>query len=960
MKRAIFIFFILLGLSLNAQVPLVKLRTSQEMTALEFTTIYQDSSGWIWLGTKSGIYKYDGLDIIPLGVPDVLDSIEVTAIFEHDDRLWVGYKNGAIAFLDNLSGTTFFPSTGNEYNPLLPQLQLWEPEEGLPTASISGFVVDMNNGLWISTYGEGLYVWEMKQERMYQFDHAGDGLSSNDIYSITRDMFGKIWAATDAGISICSMPEPGKKQVKKITKSDGLPDEIITCLYTDLQGNIWGGTDEKGVFKYDPREYKVLFQSNNWSFGAITRLAVFGNDELWIGTKKDGMIHLSIPENIPVALPSEHALRHNKVISVMKDREGLLWLATNRGQLFSANVRFCEEETPFQQIQAICTDKQGNFWLGSRTGLFVRNGSKYKQVLSDEINVVSLWVSPVDGKIWVGTLGKGIYLADPGTHKAVHLPANTDEINEGVLSIAGDSNKVWLATLDGVTVVDPVTLQPDKSIIPPELAANYVYKVLSDKKGRIWFGTDGVGLGLFDSGKFYLFDKANGTELRTIYSIAEDYQGNIWFSTARTGLFQYDGQNFKNYTTENNLHSMDITGLAVDGKNQLVIGYEDGFDILNTERFDHFNFCSEKTGAPNINVNLNALWTDASGHVWLGSENGIVRSAAYKEDLTDDPQPGIIGISVFLQPIDFSKRTVFDHDQNNFLINFIGLWYTNPESVRYRYRLDGYDTEWKISKDHTCSYPKLPPGNYVFRLQASEHGNFANVPEVSWNFTISQPFWKRWWFIGLSGIALFGLFNAYIKSRENRLKREDQLKRENMESQFEALKSQINPHFLFNSFNTLITIIEENPNLAVEYVEHLSDFYRSIMVYRERDFITVNEEMELVRSFYFLLKKRYEDGLIFIDHVSDQDGKVMPLSLQILVENAVKHNIISASKPLTIEVYVLDNYLVVKNNIQRKIKSEPSTRFGLHSLVNRYKLLGERSVVVEENPAFFIVRIPIL
>lgn len=114
--------------------------------------------------------------------------------------------------------------------------------------------------------------------------------------------------------------------------------------------------------------------------------------------------------------------------------------------------------------------------------------------------------------------------------------------------------------------------------------------MLSDKKGRIWFGTDGVGLGLFDSGKFYLFDKANGTELRTIYSIAEDYQGNIWFSTARTGLFQYDGQNFKNYTTENNLHSMDITGLAVDGKNQLVIGYEDGFDILNTERFDHFNF----------------------------------------------------------------------------------------------------------------------------------------------------------------------------------------------------------------------------------------------------------------------------------------------------------------------------------------------------------------------------------
>ncbi|MEZ4893412.1 MAG: hypothetical protein R2778_10405 [Saprospiraceae bacterium] len=118
--------------------------------------------------------------------------------------------------------------------------------------------------------------------------------------------------------------------------------------------------------------------------------------------------------------------------------------------------------------------------------MFVRNGSKYKQVLSDEINVVSLWVSPVDGKIWVGTLGKRDLSRRPGHPQAVHLPANTDEINEGVLSVPAIRTK-WLATLDGVTVVDPVTLQPDKSIIPPELAANCVYKVLSDRKGRmVW------------------------------------------------------------------------------------------------------------------------------------------------------------------------------------------------------------------------------------------------------------------------------------------------------------------------------------------------------------------------------------------------------------------------------------------------------------------------------------------
>jgi LytS/YehU family sensor histidine kinase len=158
----------------------------------------------------------------------------------------------------------------------------------------------------------------------------------------------------------------------------------------------------------------------------------------------------------------------------------------------------------------------------------------------------------------------------------------------------------------------------------------------------------------------------------------------------------------------------------------------------------------------------------------------------------------------------------------------------------------------------------------------------------------------------------------------------------------------------------LIAIIEENPVVAVEYVEHLADFYRSIIVYRERDLISVAEEIALVRSFDFLLKKRYEDGFHLVYRVQNQEGRVMPLSLQILVENAVKHNVIARSKPLTVEIFREDGFIVVRNNLQRKIKPEASTHFGLHSLVNRYKLLGERSVVVEESTAFFTVKIPIL
>jgi LytS/YehU family sensor histidine kinase len=274
--------------------------------------------------------------------------------------------------------------------------------------------------------------------------------------------------------------------------------------------------------------------------------------------------------------------------------------------------------------------------------------------------------------------------------------------------------------------------------------------------------------------------------------------------------------------------------------------------------------------------------------------------------------------------------------------------------------LEGFDPEWKISKDHTASYPKLPPGKYRFRVQTSEHGNFTDVPETVWSFEIAAPFWQRWWFVLLATSGFAGLLIAVMRWRERQFNREATLKREKLASQFETLKSQINPHFLFNSFNTLITIIEENPKLAVSYVEHLSDFYRSIMVYRERDFITVAEEMELVHSFEFLLKKRYENGFHLHNQLNGLSGKVMPLSLQMLVENAVKHNVISGAKPLTVEIFTENNYIVVRNNIQRKIKPEISTHFGLQSLINRYKLLGEKPVVVEDNDAFFVVKIPIL
>jgi len=208
------------------------------------------------------------------------------------------------------------------------------------------------------------------------------------------------------------------------------------------------------------------------------------------------------------------------------------------------------------------------------------------------------------------------------------------------------------------------------------------------------------------------------------------------------------------------------------------------------------------------------------------------------------------------------------------------------------------------------------------------------------------------------------LMRWWIKSREKRSERQALLKKEMVESQLSALKAQINPHFLFNSFNTLITIIDENarnPDVAIEYVEKLSDFYRSILQYREQESISLEEEFELVRNFAYLLEKRYGHHLRLHMDKPEKETYILPLTLQMLVENAVKHNVISAQRPL--DVYITiddDNYVSVTNNLQPKSSSEPSTQFGLNSIIKQYQLLSDQKVIVEEGPGVFKVRIPII
>jgi two-component system, LytTR family, sensor kinase len=188
------------------------------------------------------------------------------------------------------------------------------------------------------------------------------------------------------------------------------------------------------------------------------------------------------------------------------------------------------------------------------------------------------------------------------------------------------------------------------------------------------------------------------------------------------------------------------------------------------------------------------------------------------------------------------------------------------------------------------------------------------------------------------------------------------LKRESLAAQLNALRTQVNPHFLFNNLNTLSSLIPENPKHAVDFVQQLSKVYRHILEVKDEKSILLKDELEVLNAYAFLLKTRFGNNLSVTITIPDEklQQKIVPLSLQILMENAIKHNIVSAEKPLHINVFTQNGSLVVCNNLQMKNQVNESTGIGLDNIRNRYKLLSDKTVNVTESETNFTVSIPLI
>ena len=228
----------------------------------------------------------------------------------------------------------------------------------------------------------------------------------------------------------------------------------------------------------------------------------------------------------------------------------------------------------------------------------------------------------------------------------------------------------------------------------------------------------------------------------------------------------------------------------------------------------------------------------------------------------------------------------------------------------------------------------------------------ANQQLVNYEFSIIITF------IILLCFYVFYIYKAYSDSKV----KEQKIIAGTASAQFESLKNQIDPHFLFNSLNVLSSLIEENPENAQKFTTSLSKIYRYVLEQKDKELVSVSEELAFAKTYMNLLKMRFENSITYDipTDFNNEDAKVVPLSLQLLLENTIKHNVVSEQKPLHIKIYIENNYLIVENNLQKKEVLQDRQGVGLQNIVNRYGLISERKMHIDESPTFFKVKIPIL
>lgn len=687
-----------------------------------------------------------------------------------DGFLWIGTDRGLVRF----DGSAF--------------TLIQRPIPGqVPLGRVRGLIADSNGTLWIRTEGAHLLLY---RDGIFRDAFAAFNIEEATYTAMARGTEGSI-LLTGLGSSVV---QSGQNGLRTIANAIDVPG-TITALAASRDTSLWIGTRDGGLFLL--KDGHFISGSSQLESSKINALLAAHNGGIWIGT--DHGIRLRMLDGSLQPQPPGIAAA-SQILALSDDNHGNLWAGSNAGLI---RIALNGQESLLAgsgSITAIFEDREGNLWFGGQNGLeclFDGAFTLYQQPARLHGGRSGPVYADGHGRIWFAPMSGGLRLLENGHIRKIDAEGLNRDV---VYSIHGDGDTVWIGRQHGgLTRIDTAknAFTTRTFTRADGLAENSVYSVRGDSRGKVWAGTLSGGLSVFDHGIFHNYTSANGLSSNAINSITFDHDGAAWIATPQ-GLDEFRAKRWRSWRQADGLPSSDVRTCLADSDGVLWVATSDGLayiragrvtalralpDVLREQildiaedRFGYLWFATTDhllraprsallagslheadlqsfgasdglAGASGLRRD-HSMASDVDGKIWIAVDNGVAVA---------DPAPNLrsmIATPVLIESLLSGGKSyptqgalVLPAGSYDLTIRFAANMLTAPDRVRYRYKLDGMDSDWSQPVSaHEIRYSNLAPGKYLFHVVASRDGTLWNAPESALHFSIARAYWQTWWF----------------------------------------------------------------------------------------------------------------------------------------------------------------------------------------------------------------------
>ena len=921
MFRLLFCFLNLLIFNLPAQELFFSQPSNfQNLPSQETYSVFQDSRGFIWITTDAGICRYDGNNLTVFTVKDGIPENVVFKIYEDDKgRVW----------FSSLSGYLFYYKEG-KFNSIHANEEL---KKICHSAHINTFFVGNEDTLFVTTGGSSAGGVKGFIKVVAKNNYSTILIDSVSFLSWSR------FYMTNPKHPLQLLIGPGGSPVKNKSPELTAIYNKVTFPMTIRQEDWNGSTNPLGTVDRVGNLYTTVGKQLNiytktgalkgkYNFDShIYSCYVDAEDDLWICTAKGGYLF----KNSDIKKTPVSFLNMLPVSSIFVDREGTVWVATlEKGILKSMNKEILffdtEKDTPVHFQKGL---NQLNITYTSQQILSIyKNDSVFRD------NKLKIILAP-DEKLTFSFIDDNFYYLQINIQfliwdrkKKVFLNNNTFLNIKETLKIGKDS-MLFISAPHFVTFYN----KKDNILRPPFPIRSALQ--LNNKKVLL-SSRNNSGIYEFTNDKFIPY-LPQLKQLKTrINCMIEDAQNNLWLATNEYGLYCYDRfKQLHHYTTANGIISDKINTLTIDDQHNLWLGSYNGLTKLtyadDLRKFQVTNF-DKSHGLPSLQIEK---ITAFNGKVFCIAKNicFFFNEKRLKKNITP-PLNYIQSVSINNNNYSLNSTAVLSYDQNNLRILASPITYKNTEQKKFLYKLNGYDEEWHASTTGEIQYTNLPHGKYNFVVYGLNNDNIKSTTPATFAFIIKRPFWLTWWFIAME-IILFCIISFFtLRFWKNKIQKKEHNKALLTEFKMTALRSQMNPHFIFNAIGSIQHYILKNEiKQSYNYLSKFSMLIRNILNNSKEEYISLSQEINTLRLYIELEQIRFTNPFKFVievDEKLDMDMDIPTMLIQPYVENSIWHGLMPKESDAILELFFKKEedalFVVIRDNgIGRKIK-DPSQK----------------------------------